>query len=111
MGLSPVQIMERLEAIEHDLETRQEEYEQAAEDRHKLVRDFEMRIARGSLAAHGSTATEKKWRAMETVAVNDDLYTRLTEAEGKYEGLKAVVRVLEQRASIGQSLLRAHGRA
>lgn len=111
MSLSPAEIMERLEGIEKDLATRQNEYEQAAEDRHKLVRDFEMRIAQGSLAAHGTTATEKKWRAMEAVAVNGDLYTRLTEAEGKYEGLKAVVRVLEQRASIGQSLLRAHGRA
>lgn len=105
------QIMERLEGIEQDLGERQNEYEAAAEDKHKLVRDYELRVARASLQAQGATATEKKWRALEAIAASDDeLYAKLTEAEGKYEGLKAAVRVLETRATIGQSLLKAMAR-
>lgn len=109
--MTPDAIMTRLEEIEQDLATRQNEYEAAAEDKHKLVRDYELRIARASLQARGDTATEKKWRALEAIAAaNDGLYEKLTVAEGKYEGLKAAVRVLETRATIGQSLLKAHGR-
>jgi hypothetical protein len=33
------------------------------------------------------------------------------EDEARWEGLKAVVRVLDTRAAIGMSLLRSHGRA
>jgi hypothetical protein len=106
-----VQILQRLEAIEEDLAERQTAYEDAAGDMHRLIRDYELRIARASLAAHGSTATEKKWRALEAVAASEDgLYEDMKEAEGKYEALKAAVRVLEQRATIGMSILKAASR-
>lgn len=100
-------ILERLEAIEADLQERQQGFEDAARDFHKLTRDFELRMARGSLTARADTATEKKWRALDAIAVSDDgFYEKLKNAEGNYEGYKAAVRVLEQRASIGQSLLK-----
>jgi hypothetical protein len=109
--MEPLQILQRLEAIEEDLAVRQSDYEEAAGEMHRLVRDFELRVARASLQAKADTATEKKWRALEAVAASDDgLYEKLKEAEGRYEALKAALRVLEQRASIGQSLLRAAGR-
>lgn len=110
--LSPDQIMGRLEEIEKDLGERQNEYAEAAENRHKLVRDFELRAARAGLAARADTATEKKWKALvEIAAADDSLYEDLANAEGAYEGAKAAVRVLETRANIGMSLLKAHGRA
>jgi hypothetical protein len=100
-------ILERLEAIENDLATRQAGFEQAAKDFHKLTRNYTLREARTALATKASTATEKKWRAADAIAAADDsLYTDLRDAEGLYEGYKAAIRVLEQRASIGQSLLR-----
>lgn len=105
--MEPLKIVERLEAIEEDLEARQTDFEAAAGDFHRLVRDYELRVARASLQAQGATATEKKWRALEAIAAAEDgLYEQLKEAEGKYEGLRAAVRVLEQRATIGMSLLK-----
>ena len=105
------QIIERLEAIEADLEARQVDYEAAAGEMHRLIRDYELRLARASLAATGDTATERKARALVAIAAaGDGLYENLKEAEGKYEGLKAAVRVLEQRATIGMSLLKAQTR-
>src|SRR5690349_11482803 len=102
------QIVERLEEIEGDLADRQVDYEAAADNFHRLTRDYELRLAKASLVAHGSTATEKKWRALEAIAAaDDDLYENLKEAEGRYEGLKAAVRVLETRATIGMSLLKS----
>jgi hypothetical protein len=106
-----LQIVERLEAIEEDLETRQTDFEASAGEYHRLTRDYELRLARASLAARGDTATERKWRALEAVAASGDgIYESLKVAEGKYEGLKAAVRVLEQRATIGMSLLKAQTR-
>lgn len=100
-------ILGRLEEIEQDLADRQEGFEQAAKDFHTLTRDYALREARTALNTKAATATEKKWRAADAIAAaEDDLYERLSEAEGAYEGYKAAIRVLEQRASIGQSLLK-----
>lgn len=101
-------ILGRLEAIEQDLADRQGDYENAANDFHRYTRDFELRVARTTLQVNADTATEKKWRALDAIAAaDDDLYENLKNAEGTYEGCKAAIRVLEQRASIGQSLLKA----
>jgi hypothetical protein len=108
MAVSYFAIQERLNEILEDLGKRQGEYEQAAEQKHKLIRDYELRLARTSLTARGDTATEKKWRALDAIAAaEDDIYGRMKEAEGKYEGLKAAVKVLETRATIGMSLLKS----
>jgi hypothetical protein len=96
--MEPLQIVKRLEDIEADLEARQAPFEIAAGDCHRLARDYELRLARVSLQTRADTATEKKWRAIDAVA------------EGRYEALKAAVRVLEQRATIGMALLKAASR-
>lgn len=108
MTVTYEQIQRRLEEIEQDLAIRQADFEVAANEKHRLVRDFELRHARAYLAAAGATATEKKARALEALAASDDgIYEKLMDAEGRYEGLKAAIRTLETRASIGQSLLRS----
>jgi hypothetical protein len=100
-------ILERLEAIENDLATRQAGFERAARDVHKLERDYKLREARTALVTKGATMTEKKWRTIDAIAASGDgLYEALTLAEGDYEGYKAAIDVLKTRASIGQSLLR-----
>jgi hypothetical protein len=107
VSLTLEQIQGRLEQIEDDLGHRQHDFEQAAEDFHKLTRDFELRLARAKVASSGKTQTERKDTALIAIAASDDdLYERLKTAEGRYEGLKAAVRVMETRTSIGQSLLR-----
>lgn len=106
-----LQIVKRLEDIEADLEARQTDFEAAAGECHRLTRDYELRLARVSLQTKADTATEKKWRALDAVAASDDgLFERFKEAEGKYEALKSAIRVLEQRATIGMSLLKAASR-
>jgi hypothetical protein len=100
-------VLQTLEDIEQDLADRQAGFETAARNVHKLTRDYALREARTALNTKAATTTEKKWRAADAIAAADDsLYTDLSEAEGDYEGYKAAIRVLEQRASIGQSLLR-----
>lgn len=107
MPLTYFGVQERLGEIEQDLAERQNEYEAAAEDVKKLARDYELRMARTALTTKADTATEKKWRALDAIAAaEDDLYERLKNAEGKYEGLKAAVKTLEIRATIGMSLLK-----
>lgn len=107
---TPGQVMARLTQIENDLAARQNEYEKAAEDRARLVRDWEKRLAIHGRSAKGSSADVRKAVALGMAIEQDDLYGRLSDAEARFEALKVVVRVLETRATIGQSILRAQGR-
>lgn len=104
--LSPAQIMERLEDIERDLGERQNEYQQAAEDWHRAKRDKEKAWASAYIAHdQAKHVTDRKAAA---ILASEGIGQ---EAEAKYVALKAAVEVLTTRATIGQSLLRAHGRA
>lgn len=105
MSLTMEQIVSRLESIEADVETRQAKGEKAAEDFYRAKRDFELEFAKKYMNAKGSP-TERKQAATEAME-KDPAYFALLESEGAYEGWKAVMRALEQRASIGQSLLRS----
>jgi hypothetical protein len=108
---NPGAVMARLAAIESDLATRQLEYETAAGDRARLIRDWEKRIAICTRTAKGSDANARKADALVTAVERDDLYDRLTDAEARFDALRSVVKVLETRATIGQSILRSQGRA
>lgn len=108
--MNPVDIMDRLEAIERDLARRQNEYEQAAGDRARHVRDWDKRLAIHGRTAKGTSADVRKAVALSNAIEADDLYERLTDAEARFEALRVVMRTLETRATIGQSLLRAQGR-
>lgn len=105
MTLTPADIMGRLEEIERDLGTRQNEYEAAAEAWHRAKRDKEKQWASAYLAHDKAKhVTDRKAAA---ILASEDIGR---EDEARYVALKAAVEVLTTRASIGQSLLRAHGR-
>lgn len=101
---SPIQVMERLQDIESDLASRQNELEAAASAWFTAKRDRELAEAVAYAGASGP-ATERKIIADAAGAEVG------AEEEGAWEGKRAVIRVLEARATIGQSLLKAHGRA
>lgn len=107
---TPGQVMQRLNAIEHDLAERQNEYEEAASDRARLTRDWDHRMAVSITRAKGPNAEARKAHAFVMAVEMDDLYQHLTEAESTFEALRVVVRTLETRATIGMSILRAQGR-
>lgn len=106
----PAAVIQRLAKIENDLAERQNEYEQAAEDRARLIRDWGKRIARATAQAKGRDAEARKQAALVMAAEQDDLYDRLMDAEARYAALHAVIRVLTDRSTIGMSILRSQGR-
>jgi hypothetical protein len=97
-------VMSRLADIENDLAQRQNIYEQAARAWFIAKRDREKEYATEYMRAEGAVEARK------AQAIRATSHIGVTE-EAEYEALKAVVRVLETRASIGQSLLRSQGRA
>jgi hypothetical protein len=104
------EVVSTLDDIEHDLAERQNAFADAARDFHKLIRDYELRIAQTKVASTAKTETAKKDEAIIALAAaepEDDgdrnLYAKLKDAEGNYEGAKAAIRVLEQRATIAMS--------
>lgn len=107
----PAVLIGRLEAIEQDMASRQNEYGQAADDRARAVRDWDKRLAIHQKIAKGPNSETRKAVALAAAIEVDDLYERLKDAEARYDSLKVVMRTLETRATIGQSLLKAHGRA
>lgn len=101
---NPGAVIHRLEQIEHDLALRQGAFEAAALGWFRAKRDRERQRALAFIAAQGTVAERN------AVADRDTAMLGAAE-EAEYEALKAVVRTLETRASIGQSILRAQGRA
>ena len=101
---TPQAVLERLEAIDADLAEKQNAWEQAAFDHFKAKRDREKAKASAFLTAKGSIAARNAIAEVETSSDG-------SEAEATYESLKAVIRVLETRATIGQSILRSQGRS
>jgi hypothetical protein len=100
---TPQEVQARLEAIEADLAIRQNTFEAAAFAWFRAKRDREQRWARAYIEATGP-AHERKAKADLAVATVGAL------EEAEFEAVKAVVRTLETRATIGQSLLRSQGR-
>jgi len=100
---SPALVMARLRDIENDLAQRQNDYEQAALDWFRAKRDQEKAWAEAFISAEGTVAERKAIADFATAEVGK-------EEEAAYEAVKAVVRTLDTRASIGQSILRAQAR-
>lgn len=107
----PGAIMARLEEIEKDLAERQNPFEQAADDRARLLRDWEKRLAICGRTAKGQSADIRKASALCAAIEADDLHERLADAEARYEALRSVTGVLEKRSLIGMAILKAQGRA
>jgi hypothetical protein len=97
---TPQAVMQRLAEVENDLALRQNALEAAAMDWYRAKRDREKARAVQFLAAEGTVAERQAIADRETA-------TDGKQEEALYESLRAVVRTLETRASIGQSLLRA----
>lgn len=100
---SPQAVINRLAEIEHELAIRQNVLEEVAMNWYRAKRDKEKARAVAFLRAEGTVA-ERQARADEETAIDG------VEVEAEYESVKAVVRVLETRASIGQTLLRSQAR-
>ena len=99
--MNPVEIVERLEAIDKDLGDRMPALEAAARAWFVAKRNREKARAVAFLSAEGSVASRQAEADRQTA-------TDGAEAEAEYEALKAVVRTLEARASIGQTLCRVN---
>lgn len=100
---NPQAVCERLLAIEEDLAVRQGALESAALAWYRLKRDKERAWAIAYIGADGPVEQRKATATRDTSLIGK-------EEEAEYEALRAVVRTLETRASIGQSLLRSQGR-
>lgn len=100
----PAAVMRRLEAIETDLACRQNALEEAAQAHFVAKREKEKRRAEVFMSCDGTVA-ERSARADEQTAEMGNT------AEAEYEAQKAVVKVLDTRAAIGMSILRAQSRA
>ena len=101
---NPHAIQARLETIEQDIATRQNELEATAMSWFRAKRDRERAYAQAYIEAQG-TVDERKSKAIQAS------YLIGLEDEARYEALKAVMRVLDTRASIGMALLKAQARA
>jgi hypothetical protein len=101
---NPHAVLARLEEIERDLAYRQNVYESAARNWFLAKRDLERERAIELLANQGTVAERQAHadRATSTIGATE---------RAEYEAIKAVVDVLSHRASILQSVLKAHGRA
>ena len=101
----PAQVMIRLTQIENDLALRQNALEDAGLKWFRAKRDREHKWATTYLSLDEGTVAQRKAVAdAETVLIG-------REHEAEWESLKAVVRVLDTRASIGMAILKAQGRA
>jgi hypothetical protein len=111
---SPGQLMSKLEAIDNDLAGKAHVVEDAAATNFKNKREWEKEWA------ETRARLRDEWRRAKIKFTVDELndatllavvkspfYKPFVTAEANYEAVRGVIRVLETRASIGQSLLRA----
>lgn len=101
---APAAVQERLEAIEVDLAIRQDDYEAAALSWFRMKRDREKQRAEAFMRAEGTVAERNAQAEIQTATIG-------VEDEATYEALRGVMRTLETRASIGQSILRSQARS
>ncbi len=107
MTISTGNIQDRLEAIDADLALRVDALEAAARAWMLAKREREHAHAVAFITAKQDGLTVAESEAMadrESCMIGQ-------EAEAEFEAIRAVVRVLETRATIGASLLKAYGRA
>jgi hypothetical protein len=101
---TPGVVMMRLQQIEEDLAGRQNLLSDAALAWYRAKRDKEKARAIAFLSATGTVAERQAQADVATALMG-------REEEAMYEAMKAVMRTLETRATIGMSVLRAQGRA
>lgn len=99
----PAAIQERLEQIERDLAVRENALEAAALGWFRAKRDKEHQRALAFIQATGTVAERNALADQKTALIG-------VAEEAEYEALRAVVRVLDTRATIGMALLKTQGR-
>jgi hypothetical protein len=102
----PQAVMKRLAEIENDLAIRQNLYEDVAGKWFLAQRDIKKAWATALLGSDAATVAEKRAEADLAAATCPG-----SELEGEFVALKAAVGVLETRATIGMSVLKAQGRS
>jgi hypothetical protein len=106
---APGAVNQRLVEIENDLAIRQGDYEAAAFAHYRKLREKEKAWAEEFMACAFEGDRKRTVSEREAMA---DRQTALVgvEEEAQWQALRAVMRTLEARATIGQSLLRAQTR-
>lgn len=100
---NPGLVIRTLESIEADMAERQNVYEDVAEKWFAAKREREKARAIAFLNATGTVAERSAVADRDTALMG-------VEHEARFEALRAVMRTLEGRASIGQSILKAQTR-
>lgn len=101
---TPIAVQVRLEEIEADLAVRQNDLEAAAFAWFRAKREREQTEAMEFMRAEGSAEQRRQQARRVSSSIG-------VEEEAHWEGLRAVVRVLEARANVGMALLKSYGRA
>lgn len=99
---------QRLIEIENQIELGQGDGEEAVREYYEAKAEHEYQWARTYMQQEG-TVEERRQKTILTL-YRSEAYKRFVSAEAQYHGWKAVARTSETRASILQSLLRAHTR-
>lgn len=103
---NPAGVMQELRDIEQDLARRQNGYETAARAWFSAKPQIERERVKAMLSADANSVAEKR-AAGELAALSAEG----VEFQAEYESLRAVIGVLESRATICMSILKAQGRA
>lgn len=112
MSLStPQQVQARLDVLDVEVAERQNDYEKSAGDKARFTRQWDKRYAIAMLKSKGPNAEVRKAAALVMAAEQDDLYDKLMEAEAMYAACYAALKSRDTRVGIGQSILKAQGRA
>lgn len=105
---APGLVLRRLEGIEAELAHKQNDYEEAAGEYARAKRDWELSFAKALVKS--TQGSDERRKAEARIAADTECGLVFAEATGRWEGLKGSVRALEARATVGQSILRAHTR-
>ena len=105
--MNPVEVINRLGEIERDLSERMLGFGDCARTHAFAKRDFERRMAEELIKADRELKVDERKAHALLELVKDGTYKNLVVAEAGLEAHRAVFRVLETRASVGQSVLRA----
>lgn len=105
--MNPADVIDRLGAIERDLSERMLSFADCARVHAFAKRDYERRFAEELVKADRDLKVDERKAKALLALVADGTYKALVLAEAALEAHKAAFRVLETRASVGQSVLRA----
>jgi hypothetical protein len=101
---TPQAVQSRLEDIDRALALLQNEIEQAAMEWFREKRDRDKKEAQAFLTAKGTDTARR-------MIARDEAATVGAEEEGRWEGLKALLKTLESRSVVGTASLKAQGRS